>query len=93
MSVVCLRRRSREATLHAFASELSCQLGSEQGVNQPCVLHVGMKQMDRQLVALQFIIRHPRDELKNFSVLSQGTYHINYTEQVYKHDSILASEQ
>jgi hypothetical protein len=27
-----------------------------------------------QLVALQFIIRHLRDVVKNFSVLSQGTY-------------------
>jgi hypothetical protein len=34
----------------------------------------------------------PRDVLKNFGVLSQGTYWPYHTETVHKRDSTLASE-
>jgi len=33
-----------------------------------------MKGLGSHLAALQFIIQHLRDELKNFSVLSQGSF-------------------
>jgi len=33
-----------------------------------------MKTLDSQLVVLKFILRNLRDELKNISVLSKGTY-------------------
>ena len=35
-----------------FASEFSRKLVSEQGVNWPCLLHVGMKRLGRQMVVL-----------------------------------------
>jgi len=57
-----------------FASEFSRQLLSEQEVDSSCLVHVGMKRLSSLQVALEFIIRHLRDELKNFSVLSQATF-------------------
>jgi hypothetical protein len=57
-----------------LANEFSRQLLSEQGVNSSCLVHIGMKRLSSQQVALEFIIRHLRDELKNFSVLSHATF-------------------
>jgi len=47
-----------------------------------------MKRLGSLLVALYFSIRRFRDDLKNFSVLSQGTSgRISYSERVYKRDN------
>jgi len=52
-----------------------------------------MKWLGSQLVALQFIIRHLRDELKILvfyhKILTGCIY---YNEQEYKQDSVLTSE-
>jgi hypothetical protein len=53
--------------------EFSCHLVSEHGVHYPCLLLIGMKRLGTQQVALLLTIQHPSDELKKFSVLSQGT--------------------
>ena len=52
-----------------------------------------MTRLGSQLVALYFIVRYLRDELKNLVFYDKVlTRHIKYTERVYRRDGILASE-
>jgi hypothetical protein len=57
-----------------LAYEFTRHLVNELRMNQPRLLRVGMKTLDKQLLALYYCFRHLRDELKNRSVSSQAIY-------------------
>jgi len=92
-SVVCPRRGLHEASLHATRLRIHSP-ASEQVASKGAIPITRKNEKVWQSVSLHFIIRHPREMTWRTVVFYYKVLagRINYTDRVYKRDSILASE-
>jgi len=93
-SVVCSRRGLHEATSLATRQRVQSP-ASEQVASKVAMPITRKKWLGSQLVVLYFIIRHPREMTWRTAVFYYKVLagRINYTDRIYKRDSILASEE
>jgi len=58
---------------HYTRAEFTRKLVSQQQVNSPRLLHIGVKTLSGQAIDLLVLFRHLRYKLRNVNILSQAT--------------------